>query len=80
MSYFEIYKENGYDLLDKRHVDVPFKDWNKVGLDYPRFRYLKMIKASFICRISLFMNVRAKHKHSIDLCLVILFVRSVLLP
>jgi len=32
VSYFEIYNENGYDLLDKKHADTPFEKWNKISV------------------------------------------------
>lgn len=31
-SYFEIYNENGYDLLDKKHAELPFEKWSKISL------------------------------------------------
>jgi kinesin family protein 6/9 len=31
-SYFEIYNENGYDLLDRKHAELPFDKWNKISL------------------------------------------------
>jgi kinesin family protein 6/9 len=31
-SYFEIYNENGYDLLDKKHAESHFDKWNKISL------------------------------------------------
>lgn len=30
VSYMEIYNENAYDLLDRRHVETPLENWNKV--------------------------------------------------
>ena len=32
VSYFEIYNENGYDLLDKKHADLPFEKWSKISV------------------------------------------------
>jgi kinesin family member 6/9 len=32
VSYFEIYNENGYDLLDRKHGEVPFEKWNKINM------------------------------------------------
>lgn len=32
VSYFEIYNENGFDLLDKKHAEIPFDKWNKINL------------------------------------------------
>lgn len=32
VSYFEIYNEWGYDLLDKKHAETPFEKWNKISL------------------------------------------------
>jgi kinesin family member 6/9 len=32
VSYFEIYNECGYDLLDKKHAETPFDKWNKITL------------------------------------------------
>ena len=32
VSYFEIYNENGYDLLDRKHVELPFEKWNKINM------------------------------------------------
>jgi kinesin family protein 6/9 len=32
VSYFEIYNECGYDLLDKKHAELPFDKWNKITL------------------------------------------------
>ena len=26
----EIYNENAYDLLDKKHLELPLEQWNKV--------------------------------------------------
>jgi len=31
-SYLEIYNENGFDLLDHKHVESQFDDWNKIQL------------------------------------------------
>ena len=31
-SYLEIYKENGYDLLDRAHAETHFDKWNKISL------------------------------------------------
>lgn len=32
VSYFEIYNECGYDLLDRKHSELPFDKWNKINL------------------------------------------------
>jgi kinesin family protein 6/9 len=32
VSYFEIYNECGYDLLDRKHAELPFDKWNKITL------------------------------------------------
>jgi len=32
VSYFEIYNENGYDLLDRKHAELPFEKWNKINM------------------------------------------------
>jgi kinesin family protein 6/9 len=32
VSYFEIYNECGYDLLDRKHAETPFDRWNKITL------------------------------------------------
>lgn len=32
VSYFEIYNENGYDLLDKKHAEIAFDKWSKISL------------------------------------------------
>lgn len=32
VSYFEIYNENGYDLLDRKHAEIPFEKWSKISL------------------------------------------------
>lgn len=31
-SYFEIYNENGFDLLDRKHAELAFEKWNKINL------------------------------------------------
>ena len=31
-SYLEIYNENGYDLLDHKHAESGFEEWNKIAL------------------------------------------------
>ena len=31
-SYFEIYNECGYDLLDQKHAETEFKKWQKITL------------------------------------------------
>ena len=31
-SYLEIYNENGFDLLDRAHAELPFEKWNKISL------------------------------------------------
>lgn len=28
----EIYNENAYDLLDKKHLEMPIEQWNKVNI------------------------------------------------
>lgn len=30
VSFLEIYNEQAYDLLDKKHVELPIENWNKV--------------------------------------------------
>jgi kinesin family protein 6/9 len=30
VSFMEIYNENAYDLLENRHIETPFEQWNKV--------------------------------------------------
>lgn len=32
VQYFEIYNENGYDLLDRKHAELPFEKWNKINM------------------------------------------------
>lgn len=32
VSYMEIYNENAYDLLDKKHLETPIENWNKIIL------------------------------------------------
>lgn len=32
ISYFEIYNECGYDLLDRKHAELSFDKWNKITL------------------------------------------------
>ena len=32
VSYLEIYNENGYDLLDKKHAETSIDNWNKIAL------------------------------------------------
>jgi len=32
VSYLEIYNENGYDLLDKKHAESSIEKWNKINL------------------------------------------------
>jgi len=32
VSYFEIYNECGYDLLDKKHAEITFDKWSKIHL------------------------------------------------
>jgi kinesin family protein 6/9 len=32
VSYFEIYNENGYDLLDRKHAEIPFDKWAKMTI------------------------------------------------
>lgn len=32
VSYFEIYNECGYDLLDRKHIELPMDKWNKISL------------------------------------------------
>lgn len=32
ISYFEIYNEAGYDLLDRKHAETSFEKWNKITL------------------------------------------------
>ena len=30
ISFMEIYNENAFDLLDKRNLETPIENWNKV--------------------------------------------------
>lgn len=30
----EIYNENAYDLLERKHLELPIENWNKVNLYY----------------------------------------------
>jgi kinesin family protein 6/9 len=32
ISYFEIYNETSYDLLDKKHAELPFEKWSKINM------------------------------------------------
>ncbi|CAD8161778.1 unnamed protein product [Paramecium octaurelia] len=32
ISFMEIYNENAYDLLEKRHLEIPLEQWNKIAL------------------------------------------------
>ncbi|CAD8172512.1 unnamed protein product [Paramecium pentaurelia] len=32
ISFMEIYNENAYDLLEKRHLETPLEQWNKIAL------------------------------------------------
>lgn len=32
VQYFEIYNENGFDLLDRKHAELPFEKWNKISI------------------------------------------------
>lgn len=32
ISCMEIYNENAYDLLEKRHLELPLEQWNKITL------------------------------------------------
>lgn len=31
-SYYEIYNENGYDLLERKHAELDFDKWSKISL------------------------------------------------
>ena len=31
-SYLEVYNENGFDLLDRAHAEMPFEKWSKITL------------------------------------------------
>ena len=32
VQYFEIYNENGFDLLDRKHAELPFEKWNQISI------------------------------------------------
>ena len=32
ISFLEIYNENAYDLLDKKHLETPMENWNKIQI------------------------------------------------
>lgn len=32
ISFMEIYNENAFDLLDKRNLETPIENWNKITL------------------------------------------------
>ncbi|CAK83511.1 unnamed protein product (macronuclear) [Paramecium tetraurelia] len=32
ISFMEIYNENAYDLLEKKHLETPLEQWNKIAL------------------------------------------------
>jgi kinesin family member 6/9 len=54
VSYLEIYNETGFDLLDRKHAETPFENWNKVQIILIfynfgcRFRCFRMILPIFI--------------------------------
>ena len=31
VSFMEIYNENAFDLLDRKHLELPLESWNKVN-------------------------------------------------
>ncbi len=40
----EIYNENAYDLLDRRHLETPLENWSKVIIMYLSSSLLIIIK------------------------------------
>ena len=32
ISFMEIYNENAFDLLDKKHLELPLENWNKITM------------------------------------------------
>ena len=32
VSFLEIYNETAYDLLDRKHAELPLEQWNKIAL------------------------------------------------
>ena len=45
LSYFEIYNEQGYDLLDKKHLQLPFEKWQRMNIyeDYAQQIHLRNV-------------------------------------
>lgn len=68
-SYFEIYNECGYDLLDRRHAETPFDKWNKITLQEDRDANLHMRNLSVHCCRS--------EQDAIDLLIMGNFIRQV---
>jgi kinesin family member 6/9 len=40
ISFMEIYNENAYDLLEKKHLELSMEQWNKVFVEYAPDRSL----------------------------------------
>ena len=69
ISYFEIYNESGFDLLDRRHAEVPFEQWNKISL------YEDEEGEMIICNLS--MHTCTREEEALDLLMMGNYVRQV---
>ena len=69
VSYFEIYNENAFDLLDRAHAEMPFEKWNKITLFEDKSGNLHMKNLSVhSCR---------SEQEAIDLLMAGNFIRQV---
>jgi kinesin family protein 6/9 len=69
VSYFEIYNENAFDLLDRAHAETPFEKWNKITLFEDKSGNLHMKNLSVhSCR---------SEQEAIDLLMAGNFIRQV---
>jgi len=68
-SYLEIYKENGYDLLDRAHAETPFERWNKISLFEDQHSNLHLKNLS--------IHTCSSEEQAIDLLMTGNFIRQV---
>jgi len=68
-SYFEIYNESGFDLLDRKHAELTFDKWNKMSLFEDEWGNLHLK--------NLTIHSCEKEQDAIDLLMMGNFIRQV---
>jgi kinesin family protein 6/9 len=69
ISFMEIYNENAYDLLDKKHLELSMENWNKVVMQEDDFGNIHLKNLS--------VHHCTNEQEGIDLLMMGNFIRQV---